>query len=205
MFSLIVALSLFVGQGSSYTYPSEHAVFREAPAFIVSIQPLYETPKTLSKSPKKQQDLRAEQRTRAFRIDPRSIAPITVPVDPEVRAKPTPDKKVELKEEKKVFETVYFEFNSFQLRPSEKTKLDALPKDIEYSVTGFTCNIGGKEYNDRLAFKRAMAVKQYLGELVKEVNARGKCCYVDQKDISKNRRAEIKPFITQKYKEVEFK
>ena len=193
MFSIFLPLLLFVGQVSHYAYPSENAVFRETPAFVLTFETPKETPKTTKKSPEIRKPDPVRERPRPLRIDPGSIvAPLVNPISPEIRTESPPKVPVQRKEEKKIFETVYFEFDSFELRPSEKVKLDALSREAIYSVSGFTCDIGGKEYNDRLAFKRAMAVKEYLGDIVKEVNAKGKCCYMDPKERSKNRRAEIK-------------
>ena len=48
-------------------------------------------------------------------------------------------------------------------------------------VKGFTCDLGSKAWNDRLAMRRAVSVAASLGKAglnVDEVSAEGKCCYV---------------------------
>jgi len=181
MSSLILSLFLFVGQEPYYIYNCENAYFKEAPAYVLKAQVPSQTPKTVS--PVKTSKPKRE--TKPLRMDMREVKL------PQVQVKPLPFVKAE-KEEKST-ETVYFDFDSFDLKPSEKAKLDSLSRDIQYKVTGYTCDIGEKDYNDRLALKRAGAVREYLGSLVKEVGGKGKCCYIDLKNRWKNRRAEIKP------------
>jgi outer membrane protein OmpA-like peptidoglycan-associated protein len=183
MFSLILLLFLFVGQEPYYIYHSENAYFKEAPAFILRAEVPSQTPKTIS--PIKISKPEPKREAKPLKIDIREVKL------PQIQFKPLPPLKPE-KEEKST-ETVYFDFDSFELKPSEKEKLDSLPRDIQYKVTGYTCDIGEKDYNDRLALKRARAVREYLSSLVKEVSGKGNCCYIDLKDRWKNRRAEIKP------------
>jgi outer membrane protein OmpA-like peptidoglycan-associated protein len=183
MFSLILPLFLFVGQEPYYIYHSENAYFKEAPAYVLKAQVPSQTPKTIS--PVKISKPEPKRETKPLRMDIREVKL------PQVQVKPLPPVKPE-KEEKST-ETVYFDFDSFELKPSEKAKLDSLSRDIQYKVTGYTCDIGEKDYNDRLALKRAGAVREYLGSLVKEVSGKGKCCYIDLKNRWKNRRAEVKP------------
>ena len=61
-------------------------------------------------------------------------------------------------------------------------------------VTGYTCELGSKEHNDRLALSRAEAVENILetnGIKPAAVSGEGKCCYISgNKEI--NRRAEIR-------------
>jgi len=191
MFSLILSLSLFVGQ-QSYLYNSENAYFQEAPAFTLKAEAPPHTPKTVisrvssrpqpEPKPQSGEHFREVLPSKPLRIDVRKVDP------PAIQKEPLPSLKVEAK----VTETVYFDFDSFKLKPSEKAKLDGLSKGLKYEITGYTCDIGPKDYNDRLALKRAESVKGYLG-VSGEVRGRGKRCYVDLKDRSKNRRVEIKP------------
>jgi len=183
MFSLILSLFLFVGQEPYYVYNSENAYFKEAPAFILKAQVPSQTPKTIS--PVKISKPEPKLETKPLRMDIREVKL------PQIQVKPLPPVKAE--KEEKSNERVYFDFDSFELKPSEKAKLDSLSRDIQYKVTGYTCDIGEKDYNDRLALKRAGAVREYLGSLVKEVSGKGKCCYIDLKSRWKNRRAEVKP------------
>ena len=87
-------------------------------------------------------------------------------------------------------ETVHFDLNSAALKTQEKKKLDALATKEKIYITGYTCDTGRKEYNDKLALRRAKTVQNYLKTDAK-TEGNGKCCYVsDQK--SANRRAEVK-------------
>jgi outer membrane protein OmpA-like peptidoglycan-associated protein len=100
------------------------------------------------------------------------------------------EKKIE-----KIHEVIYFDFDSARIRESEKKKLDGLRFDGgKYTITGYTCDIGSKEYNDRLALRRARAVRDYL-KVDAAVEGKGKCCYIS-KERSKNRRAEVTVEIT---------
>lgn len=192
MFSLILSLFLFVGQEPYYIYHSENAYFKEAPAFILQTQVPSQTPKTIS--PVKISKPEPKRETKPLRMDLREVKL------PQIQVKPLPPLKPE-KEEKStetvygahIMCSIYFDFDSFELKPSEKAKLDSLPRDTQYKVTGYTCDIGEKDYNDRLALKRAGAVREYLGSLVREVSGKGKCCYIDLKNRWRNRRAEVKP------------
>lgn len=103
--------------------------------------------------------------------------------------------QLEVREEREpVFRTVYFDFDSAKLRESEKAKLSDLKgRRGRLSITGYTCDIGTREYNDRLAVRRAQAVRDYL-EVDAEVSGKGKCCYVSA-DRKKNRRVEISGYV----------
>ncbi|WP_029523617.1 OmpA family protein [Persephonella sp. KM09-Lau-8] len=95
---------------------------------------------------------------------------------------------------------VYFPFDSAKLTDKERKKLDLFLRKItkhrnyRVKITGFTDKVGTKEYNDKLALKRAKAVASYLKSKNKRlkvsVSGFGKCCYVSEKD-EKNRRAEV--------------
>jgi outer membrane protein OmpA-like peptidoglycan-associated protein len=183
MFSLILSLSLFVGQ-QSYLYNSENTYFQEAPAFTVKAEAPPHTPKTVISRVSSRPQPEPKPQSKPLRIDVRKIEPPPIQIKP-----PSP---LKFEPEAKVTEKVYFDFDSFKLKPSEKAKLETLPRGLRYEITGYTCDIGPKDYNDRLALKRAESVKGYLG-VSGEVRGKGKRCYVDLKDRSKNRRVEIKP------------
>ncbi len=92
---------------------------------------------------------------------------------------------------------ILFDLDSAVLKDREKAKIlasiDDLKKAKTISVMGYTCDLGSKEHNDRLALQRAQAVTAYLedrGVKPSEVTGEGKCCYVSE-DRIKNRRAEI--------------
>jgi outer membrane protein OmpA-like peptidoglycan-associated protein len=137
-------------------------------------------------------------------ISGKSNSKVSTPVVPEK----TDQESVSLKEEPvKIAEnvdentkvTVYFNFDSDRLSGSAVKELDSfishykIPDTIH--ITGFTCEIGSKSYNDNLAYRRALRVKEYLRS--HNVNARmiihwkGKCCYLSNTDLSRNRRVEI--------------
>jgi len=91
--------------------------------------------------------------------------------------------------------TVYFDFDSAVLKDPERNKIDrAVPHGGRVdAVTGYTCDLGSQEYNDRLALKRAESVSSYLKgkEVIPlQVEGKGKCCYVSE-ERELNRRVEI--------------
>jgi Outer membrane protein and related peptidoglycan-associated (lipo)proteins len=72
--------------------------------------------------------------------------------------------------------------------------------DVKVRIKGYTDNIGSKKYNDKLALKRAKAVKQYLVKLGVSPNrimidGVGKSEYIvsnnNELDRFTNRRAEF--------------
>ena len=66
--------------------------------------------------------------------------------------------------------------------------------DLVVDVTGYTCWLGSKKYNQSLALKRAKAVASRLrkaGVTIRSVTGKGKCCYIDRKDPAPNRRADV--------------
>ena len=94
-------------------------------------------------------------------------------------------------------ETVVFTFDSDQIRPEQKQKLDRLlssaPKGAVLTVTGYTCEVGPKEHNQDLSRRRAENVARYLttkGAKVAGVSGKGECCPTS-KDKQLNRRVEI--------------
>jgi len=91
--------------------------------------------------------------------------------------------------------TVYFDLDSAVLKDPEKNKIDrAVPHGGRVdAVTGYTCDLGSQEHNDRLAMKRAESVSSYLKgkEVIPlQVEGKGKCCYVSE-ERELNRRVEI--------------
>jgi outer membrane protein OmpA-like peptidoglycan-associated protein len=123
--------------------------------------------------------------------------PVVAPKTPYIKPVVKKIKKFTIKPEdltppvkKEQTETVHFDLNSAALKTQEKKKLDALATKEKVFVTGYTCDTGQKEYNDKLALRRAKTVQKYLKTDAK-TEGKGKCCYVsDQK--SANRRAEVK-------------
>ncbi len=92
---------------------------------------------------------------------------------------------------------IRFDFDSAVLKDNETSKilasLNRMKRAGAVIVKGYTCNIGSKEYNDRLALQRAQAVAAYLekhGVKPLGVVGDGKCCYVSD-DCNENRRVEV--------------
>jgi outer membrane protein OmpA-like peptidoglycan-associated protein len=66
---------------------------------------------------------------------------------------------------------VHFYLNSSKIKKEYLPYLNIIAKylkthpDVKVKIKGYTDNIGSKKYNDKLALKRAKAVKQYLVKL----------------------------------------
>ena len=94
--------------------------------------------------------------------------------------------------------TIHFAFDSSKVRDRQSVTLLARslksdPALIGVRVVGFTCDLGSKTHNDRLALRRVEAVAEILGEegfKVVEIGGEGKCCYVPG-ERRHSRRAEI--------------
>lgn len=98
---------------------------------------------------------------------------------------------------------IHFDFDSAGIKSSEAIKLASLLKGIGRNTTiilrGYTDAAGSKAYNQRLAWRRAQAVRRWLSEHTErhrqpeyEIRAFGKCCYARQPGLSpENRRVEI--------------
>ncbi len=99
-----------------------------------------------------------------------------------------------------ILTTIYFKLDSDRIRDSEMKKIrrDVVnqlkgKRDMKISVKGYTCELGTKQYNDKLAVRRAKAVATVLEEEgihLAEVSGEGKCCYVST-ELSRNRRSEV--------------
>jgi len=93
---------------------------------------------------------------------------------------------------------VYFPFDSAKLTEDEKLKikvfLNKIGRNSKLKVEGFTDKIGSKEYNDKLALKRAESVARFIrmlrSDISLSVNGKGKCCYISEED-DENRRVEV--------------
>jgi len=91
---------------------------------------------------------------------------------------------------------VFFPLNVSLISNSEKDQINQFINCIkgkEVKVTGYTCKIGGKFYNDKLATERALNVAGYLrqeGVVVKEIIGKGQQEYISGVDHV-NRRVEI--------------
>ncbi|ACO04567.1 MAG TPA: OmpA family protein [Persephonella sp.] len=91
----------------------------------------------------------------------------------------TPEKKVEKEREiieeqfegyypLKLHARIHFEFDKYQIKKEYLPYLNVISKylkskpNLKVKIVGYTDSIGSKSYNDRLAYKRALAVKEYL-------------------------------------------
>ncbi|NPA53550.1 MAG: OmpA family protein [Aquificae bacterium] len=74
------------------------------------------------------------------------------------------------KEEKplKVQARIHFDFNKYNIKREYLPYLNVISRylkaneDLKVKIIGYTDNIGSKEYNEKLAYKRAKAVRDYL-------------------------------------------
>ncbi len=90
---------------------------------------------------------------------------------------------------------VYFDFNSFKLKPEEALKLRRLiQEDVQVvSIVGHTCPIGDDHYNLYLGEKRAKAVADYLkpfGVKILSISSKGEAEIISPQ-FELLRRAEI--------------
>jgi outer membrane protein OmpA-like peptidoglycan-associated protein len=198
MFSaLIIALAFSTAQ-VDYTYQSGNAVFLPDRTFIlcstcpsVSHKKKEEKPYLASTTPQKS--------TSPLFLDFNDIVPHSVSnaetnaKQDIVEVKVNKDSKSANCEVNKVL--VNFNFDSAELSNSAKQILDTLDVSYPYTVTGFTCSVGQKDYNNKLAKRRAESVADYLrqkGVKIESVSGKGSCCYLEQElsNSAKNRRAE---------------
>lgn len=116
-----------------------------------------------------------------------------------------PVREVEIKqpteEKEKLMATIRFKLDSAKLDKVARKQVAELAAGLKGSsgevfigVDGYTCRLGGKKYNDKLAKRRAEAVAGELkkqGVKVSRVTGSGVCCYVDNKHLEPNRRVEV--------------
>ncbi len=89
---------------------------------------------------------------------------------------------------------ILFNLNEAYLDDSDRLIMNQIPFGSRVRVTGYTCSIGSKDYNDKLSLQRAEAVANYLrSHKVKiiSISGRGECCPVSTTDLGKNRRVLI--------------
>ncbi len=94
--------------------------------------------------------------------------------------------------------TVYFDLGSSRVRDEDRSKIEEFSRSLTGKeavlVKGYTCDIGGKKFNDRLALTRARAVAGIIenaGLSPVMVSGEGKCCYLSDDKVL-NRRVEIR-------------
>lgn len=101
--------------------------------------------------------------------------------------------------------TVNFDLNSAQIKGGEIQKIQgavpSLRTKAPLKISGFTCDLGSKAHNDRLALQRAQTVRSILlrsglrKDDIASVEGKGKCCFADTAPARHfvNRRVEITP------------
>jgi outer membrane protein OmpA-like peptidoglycan-associated protein len=108
---------------------------------------------------------------------PLNSSPVTRPVETASRS---------CSYEYRLEKTVLFPFDSAKVEAGSGLGLLAItlkkdPTMTGIRIRGFTCDMGAKDWNDRLAMRRAISVAALLGKAglkVDQVSGEGKCCYV---------------------------
>lgn len=178
---LILALVAgFATAQIDHTYQSANAVYASNQNYVLCVTCPEATPKTPVPLPLKVE--KAEPAVDAAKVEK---APIHLNFAGLLRKKAAPVVLPEIKE------TVFFDIGSAKLKNTEIMKLDAMDKDREYSVTGYTCDLGSADVNDALALERAKTVAKYLGDIVFEIAGKGKCCFTEPQNRDADRRVEI--------------
>jgi outer membrane protein OmpA-like peptidoglycan-associated protein len=68
----------------------------------------------------------------------------------------------------KLHARIHFEFDKYKIKKEYLPYLNVISKylkskpDLKVKIVGYTDSVGSKSYNDKLAYKRALAVKEYL-------------------------------------------
>jgi outer membrane protein OmpA-like peptidoglycan-associated protein len=132
--------------------------------------------------------------------------PLAVRFGPAAAPVPAPAKKVEMPPataEKKTpcsgKRIVYFRLGHAELDAFEKDQLKEILPCLKEAggkvvLSGYTCRLGSRDFNDRLARSRAASVAQFFeasGVRVKGQSGRGKTGYISEIDRL-NRRVEIR-------------
>ncbi len=102
------------------------------------------------------------------------VAPLSIFLSPEVLARRTmempPKPRVTTEISPGHLETIYFDFDKHEMRPSEKEKLHKVIEfmqehpHVKIGLAGHACSVGALDYNLVLSAKRAEAVRGYLVE-----------------------------------------
>ncbi|HRR41670.1 MAG TPA: OmpA family protein [Syntrophales bacterium] len=162
---------------ANYVYPSDVGAYQETAAYLFCASEGCNVP--TRKRP------HVPQRVQVQVV---AAKPETQPVRPPVKAATPPPT---------LRETLYFRFDSAKLTEKEVGKIKQLKEKVsspegKATITGYTDKIGTQAYNDKLALRRAETVNRHLGYGTKAVvSGKGKCCYADEADNSKNRRVEV--------------
>ena len=142
-----------------------------------------------------------------------AYVPPVVPVQPEPQPQPAEEKPVptvteqpkpepakpEEEQKKASFPTIYFNFNSSAVRPSERGKAEAIARmmasdpAMRVRLTGWCDRRGGVPANQRVSLRRAEAVKRLLVSLgidAERIETDGKGTDHTQPEAAKARRVE---------------
>jgi outer membrane protein OmpA-like peptidoglycan-associated protein len=108
-----------------------------------------------------------------------------------------PDQTVGQIAPQEVKATIMFKLDSSRLDQKANEEILRLTKELKgqkVRVDGYTCQLGTKTHNDKLAKKRAKTVADSLkrhGIKVAQITGEGQCCYFDTKHLELNRRVEV--------------
>ena len=142
-----------------------------------------------------------------------AYVPPVVPVQPEPKPQPAEEKPAPViaerprqepatpkaQQKKTLFPTIYFDFNSSAVRPSERGKAEAIASmmasdpAVRVRLTGWCDRRGGVPVNQRVSLRRAEAVKRLLVSLgidAERIEVDGKGTDHTQPEAAKARRVE---------------
>jgi len=109
------------------------------------------------------------------------IEPETLPIIQALNDEPGTEKKgIQL--------DILFDFNDSAIKEEAKNEMAVIQQfieahpDYEVILSGFSCSIGGEEYNLALSQKRVESIKQYLMETFKIIEERINSSYYGEKD-----------------------
>jgi hypothetical protein len=86
---------------------------------------------------------------------------------------------------------ILFDFDRADLDAEDLSLLDSVPPKLKVRIEGYTCRLGGEDYNRNLSDRRAEVVAAVLekrGVTVVLQEGRGECCPVSETDLARNRR-----------------
>ena len=131
--------------------------------------------------------------------EPKPEPKVKKPV-PTVTGQPKPEPaKPEAEQKKTAFPTIYFDFNASVVRPSERSKAQAIARmmasdpAMRVRLTGWCDRKGTSAANQRVSLRRAEAVKRLLVSLgidAGRIDTDGKGTDYGQPDAAKARRVE---------------
>jgi outer membrane protein OmpA-like peptidoglycan-associated protein len=128
---------------------------------------------------------------------------VAMPTKTPERAAVPPVERQQQEQRQQTPVVIRFAFAKADMVGDWRSAIDAIAESVRPNdlllIKGYTDDVGGAAYNDRLAWRRAEAVADALMRRgIKnpmEIEARGKCCYVasnaTEQGRAENRRAEV--------------